>query len=263
VWLVHQHRPIYDLFATQFSDFSDDPRSEALRRRLMKEDTAQIASCECIAGISRNVIHRLNEFNGIQGRVLYPPLPSGSRYYNDKEEPYILSVGRICRIKRLDLLIKALPAIDAQLSLKVVGQTDDPEFLDYIQNEIAKHHLQSRVHFIGRVDEAELLRIFARAMIVYYAPYDEDYGFVSLEAFASGKPVISATDSGGILEFVEHHENGLIAEPNSNSIAEAVNTLFHDPERRIAYGRAGYSVIRERGLLEQGWEDVISQLLAG
>jgi len=263
VWLVHQHRPIYDLFATHFSDFSDDPRSEALRRRLMKEDTAQISSCQRIAGISWNVIHRLNEFNGIQGQVLYPPLPCGSRYYNDQEEPYILSVGRICRIKRLDLLIKALPAIDTQLSLKVVGQPDDPEFFDYIQNEIARHHLQSRVHFVGRVDEGELLRIFARSMMVYYAPYDEDYGFVSLEAFASGKPVISATDSGGILEFVEDEVNGLVTEPQSIGIANAVNKLFHDPERRIAYGRAGFSIVQERGLLERGWDDVISQLLVG
>lgn len=263
VWLVHQHRPIYDLFATQFSDFSDDPRSEALRRRLMREDTAEISRCQRIAGISRNVIHRLNEFNGIQGQVLYPPLPCGSRYYNEQEEPYILSVGRICRIKRLDLLIKAMPSIDPSLSLKVVGQPDDPEFFDYIKNEIAKHHLQARVHFIGRLDDAELLRIFARSMMVYYAPYDEDYGFVSLEAFASGKPVISATDSGGILEFVEHQVNGLVSEPDSADIAIAVNELFHNSDRRIAYGSAGFSVIQERGLLERGWDDVISQLLIG
>jgi glycosyltransferase involved in cell wall biosynthesis len=263
VWLVHQHRPIYDLFATQFSDFSDDPRSEALRRRLMREDTAQISSCQRIAGISRNVIHRLNEFNGIKGQVVYPPLPCGSRYYKDNEEPYILSVGRICRIKRLDLLIKALPAISSELSLKVVGQPDDPEFFEYIKNEIAKHHLQSRVHFIGRVEEAELLRLFARSMMVYYAPYDEDYGFVSLEAFASSKPVISATDSGGILEFVEHQVNGLVVEPNITGIANAVNVLLHSPEKRVAYGSQGFSVIQERGLLERGWDDVISQLLIG
>ncbi len=263
VWLVHQHRPIYDLFATQFSDFSDDPRSEALRRRLMREDIAQISSCQRIAGISRNVIHRLNEFNGIQGRVLYPPLPCGSSYYSDGEEPYILSVGRICRIKRLDLLIKALPAIDSQLSLKIVGQPDDPEFFEYIKNEIAKHHLQARVHFMGRVDEGALLKLFARSMMVYYAPYDEDYGFVSLEAFASHKPVISAVDSGGILEFVEHEVNGLVAEPTITGIAEAVNTLFHSPETRVAYGEQGFTVIQECGLLERGWDDVISQLLVG
>jgi glycosyltransferase involved in cell wall biosynthesis len=261
VWLVHQHRPIYDLFGTQFSDFSDDPRSEAIRRRLMREDTNEIASCRVIAGISRNVISRLHEFNNLIGEVLYPPLPCGNRYYCSPDEPYILAIGRICRIKRVDLLIKALPLITNNLTIKIIGQPDDPEFFEYIKNEIAKHHLNHRVQFLGRIPDEELLRVLSKAMMVYYAPFDEDYGFVSLEAFASHKPVISATDSGGILEFVEHEVNGLVVEPVIEKIADAANRLFFEEQQRLLYGQNGYQRVLDCGLLDQGWDKVIDHLM--
>jgi glycosyltransferase involved in cell wall biosynthesis len=261
VWLVHQHRPIYDLYASSFSDFSDDPRSEAIRRRLMRADTNAIRECKTIAGISRNVVQRLEEFNGITGKVLYPPLPCGNDYYCAEEQPYILSVGRICRIKRLDLLVKALPTIDPSLHLKVVGQPDDPEFFDYVQNEIKKHHLQHRVHFLGRVEDKELLRLFAQCMIVYYAPFDEDYGFVSLEGMASSKPVLSAYDSGGILEFVRKDDTGAVVEPTVHGIAIGVNDLFHNPEKRQVLAAKGRQEIEARGLTDQGWDNVIAELL--
>lgn len=261
LWLVHQHRPIYDLFGTQFSDFSDDPRSEALRRILMREDYAAIKECRSIFGISQNVIDRLWEYNSIEGRVLYPPLPCGGRYFCAQEEPYIVSIGRICRIKRLDLLVKALPSIDSHIKLKVVGQPDDPEFFDYLQNEIAKHHLQHRVEFLGRVSDDALLELLARCMLVYYAPFDEDYGFVSLEAMASSKPVLACTDSGGILEFVTHEVTGYVVEPNVDAVAEGVNALAHDSSLRERLGQSGRSLVQTQGLLESGWDEVVDSLL--
>jgi glycosyltransferase involved in cell wall biosynthesis len=261
LWLVHQHRPIYDLFGTQFSDFSDDPRSEALRRILMKEDNAAIQECQSIFGISQNVIDRLWEYNSIEGKVLYPPLPCGGRYYCLDEEPYIVSIGRICRIKRLDLLVKALPSIDSQVKLKVVGQPDDPEFFEYLQNEIAKHHLKHRVEFLGRVDDDALLELLARCMLVYYAPFNEDYGFVSLEAMASSKPVIACSDSGGILEFVTHEVTGYVVEPQIDAVAQGVNALVADRGLRERISAAGRSLVQTRGLLESGWDEVIDSLL--
>src|SRR5690606_8202390 len=95
LWLVHQHRPIYDLHAGPYSDFSDDPRDEALRRMLADADMKAIRECAYISGISKNVVDRLAHFNGIAGEVLYPPLPLGQRYRAGDSKDYILSVGRL------------------------------------------------------------------------------------------------------------------------------------------------------------------------
>ena len=262
LWLVHQHRAIYDLFGTRYSDFSDDPRDEALRRMLVDGDTKVIGECSVVSGISKNVVERLKNYNGISGIALYPPLPLGGRYESREGENYILSVGRICSIKRVDLMLKALPIIHQFIKLKIVGTPDEPGVMEYLKNEIAKHHLWDRVEFMGRVSDDELIDLYSRALGVYYAPFNEDYGYVTLEAFASGKPVITARDSGGVLEFVEHEKNGLIVEPTTDGIGHGVNRLVEDREFAARLGRNGIETIREQGLDAGGWDKVINPLLA-
>ncbi len=89
-----------------------------------------------------------------------------------------------------------------------------------------------------------------------YAPFDEDYGYVTLEAFLASKPVITATDSGGTLEFVVDGANGFVCEPDARAIAAAINRLAADPSLAERLGRAGRSVAQTIG-----WDDVIEQLL--
>ncbi|WKZ56593.1 MAG: glycosyltransferase family 4 protein [Bdellovibrionota bacterium] len=262
LWLVHQHRPLYELYAGRYSDFSDDPRDEELRALLSSGDGKAIAECQCITGISKNVVERLRQFNGIDGTPLYPPLPLGDRYRTAPGEDFVLSVGRLCAIKRVDLMIKALPIVHRNVHLKVVGTPDEPGILDYFNNEIAKHHLQDRVEFLGRVDDATLLDLYARCRAVYYGPHDEDYGYVTLEAMASAKPVVTTTDSGGVLEFVQHEEQGLVVAPTTDAIGHAVNRLIEDPALASRLGAGGRQYIESSGLASSGWDNVVSTLLS-
>lgn len=181
-------------------------------------------------------------------------------YYSEPftKPPFILSVGRICTIKRVDLIVKSLPMIDDNIVLKIVGVPDEDGVETYLKNEIEKHHLWHRVQFLGRVSKEELLRLFAQCFAVYYAPFDEDYGFVTLEALASGKPVITATDSGGVLDFIRHGQNGVIAPPTESDITKAVNQLYQDNNY--------YSQILERtkdSVKTNSWNEVIQGLTLG
>lgn len=262
LWLVHQHRSIYDLYGGRYSDFSDDPRDEQLRRALVKGDDRVIRECTFISGISKNVIQRLETFNEIKGVVLYPPLPHRGAYRNAPPQDYVLSVGRLCAIKRVDLMIKALPVIHNFVKLKVVGTPDEPGVMEYFRNEIDKHHLWERVEFLGRVSDEDLINLYAGSLAVYYAPHNEDYGYVTLEAFASSKPVVTAEDSGGVLEFVKDNENGLVVTPDSDAIGHAVNRLVEDKEYAHTLGRAGRTLIDGLGIQEKGWDEVIAGLLS-
>ena len=263
VWLVHQLRNLYDLFGGRYSDISDDPRDESLRRVLMEGDTKTLQEACYLSSISKNVSERLQNFNGLTSEVLYPPLPLGTQYYSAQAQPYILSVGRLCDIKRVDLMIKAMPHVHISHTLKIVGTPDHPGIMDYFNNEIAKHDLKSRIHFLGRVDNAELLRLYAECRAVYYAPLEEDYGYVTIEAMASGKPVITARDSGGVLEFIKDQENGLICEQaTSEEFAHACNRLIENPELAQRLGETGKRQILDLGMHESGWDTIISRLLS-
>ena len=262
LWLVHQHRPIYDLYGGRYSDISDDPRDEQLRRTLVDADTRMISECQYISGISQNVIDRLWRFNGIGGDVLYPPLALGTRYHVNPAENYILSVGRICSIKRVDMMIKALPIVHNFVKLKVVGAPDEPHVMEYLKNEIDKHHLWERVEFVGRVSDDELLDLYSRSLAVYYAPHNEDYGYVTLEGMASSKPVITAHDSGGVLEFIKHEVSGLVVEPTTDAIGHAANRLIENREFAASLGCTGRAYIDSTGMLQSGWNSIIDGLLS-
>lgn len=262
LWLVHQHRALYDLYGSRFSDISDDPRDEALREMLVTADTKVMGECAYRSGISANVVKRLQHFNGLDSEVLYPPLPLGNRYRTAPAEPFVLSVGRLCSIKRVDLMIKALTIVHSHVHLHVVGTEDEPGVMNYFLNEIGKHHLQARVKFLGRVSDDDLIDQYARAAVVYYAPHDEDYGYVTLEGMASSKPILTAHDSGGTLEFVRHEETGLVVEPTVDAVGHAVNRCIENPELSERLGRAGRVWIEGSGLLDAGWDRVVSRLLS-
>lgn len=262
VWLVHQHRPAYDLFGTRFSDFSDDPRDEVIRRKLLDGDTTVLSEAQYLSGISQNVVDRLKTFHSLNAEVLYPPLPLGTQYHCEASEPYVLSVGRICSIKRIDFLIKALPMVHEFVKLKIAGTADEPGVMEYLQNEIAKHHLTHRVEFLGRVSDEELLKLYANCRCVYYAPFNEDYGYVTLEAFASSKPLVTAHDSGGVLEFARDGENSLIVEPTLDGISKGINQFIEDEDKAKRFGRNGHELIQNLGVLSYGWEKVIQGLLS-
>lgn len=263
VWLVHQHRPIYELHGGPYSDFSDDPRDEALRQALHQGDTKALGEAQYLAGISKNVVDRLKTFNHLDGVTLYPPLPLAGQYRCEAAENYILSVGRICGIKRVDLLIKALPRIHQFMKVKIVGSPDEPGIMEYLRNEIDKHHLWDRVEFLGRVDNSQLIDLYAKAFAVYYAPHNEDYGYVTLEAMASAKPVITATDSGGTLEFIRHNQNGVVVAPTIDGLVDGVNQLVSDPTRAAELGIAGRETLGALGLLGAGgWDQVVAGLLS-
>ncbi len=90
-----------------------------------------------------------------------------------------------------------------------------------------------------------------------YAPVDEDYGYVTVEAFLSGKPVVTCTDSGGTLEFVVDGESGFVVEPQAEAIGTAIDRLYRNRDRASEMGAAG----RPR-VADIGWDLVVESLTA-
>ena len=258
IWMIHQHRQLYELYGSRYGDFSTSDSDQALREILLRTDRKILCEASKIACISKNVATRLAQYSGVQSTVLEPPLPLEDRYRSsDNTEPYILSVGRLCSIKRVDLLLKALPMIDSDLGLRIVGTADEPQIEAYLQSEIRKHSITHRVRMLGRVSDEELLSLYASALAVYYAPFDEDYGFVTLESLESGVPVLSATDSGSVLDYVVNDKNGLLVEPTPEAIAQGFNRIYREKD---FYSQLR-NFIRSQPLCTPDWGNVIDSLL--
>lgn len=255
-WLVHQYRQAYDWFGTPLSDLTGTPDDVRFRRWLAALDRRTIGESRAIYAISRNVAARLQRFNGLEATALYPPLRPG--FCPGPVGDYVLHLNRLDAAKRVDLLLRAaaqVPAASPPLRYIIAGEGPDRAALERLAATLG---LGERVHFAGRVPDAEAFALYAGARAVYYAPVDEDYGFATVEAFASGKPVITTTDAGGVLEFVEDGVTGFVTPPEPARVAESLARVAANPDLCAGLGDVG-----RRRVADITWDGVVDTLLAG
>jgi glycosyltransferase involved in cell wall biosynthesis len=253
VWLIHQHREAYDLCGTVYSDFAHVEEDVGLRERLLRLDREMLGECRRVFTNARNTAERLAAFNGLASEPLYHPPPLAGRLTPGRYGDYVLFVGRLEAIKRPDLAIEAMRHVDNPIRLVIVGDGTRRAPAEALAHSAG---VADRVEFRGTVDDNELLGLYRDALAVIYTPYDEDFGYVTLEAFLAAKPVITSTDSGGPLEFVTNGVNGSVCRPESDAIAAAINQLARDRARAAALGEAGAA--RARAI---SWDLVIDRLL--
>jgi glycosyltransferase involved in cell wall biosynthesis len=252
-WLIHQYRAAYELCGTEYSDFAHTELDVGLRDTLMRLDTQMLQECRAVFSNARNTAARLSKYNGLRAEALYHPPQLAPRLVAGPYCDYVLSVGRIESVKRVDLIIKAMVGVDSRIRLVVAGDGTQRE---HTEQAAAQAGVSDRVTFLGNVGDDDLIGLYAGALAVIYPPFDEDFGYVTLEAFLARKPVITCTDSGGPNEFVVDGVNGFVCAPDPEALAAAVNQLAGDPSRAAALGDAGHDVARRIT-----WDGVIEKLV--
>jgi glycosyltransferase involved in cell wall biosynthesis len=252
VWLVHQFRQAYELDRTELGEYGEDTFDRAARRAVHRLDRTTLSEAKRLFAISENVASRLEQSVGLEAEVLRPP-PQPLEYRCDEYGDFVLSVGRLDRAKRVDLLLEAAAA-DGDLRVVIAGEGPDRPRLE----ELARaNRLDGRITFTGRLDDDALTDQYARCGAVFYAPIDEDMGFVPFEAFLAEKPVVTTRDAGGPLEVVEDRRTGLVCEPTAGAVADALAWLRSHPDEARAQGRAG------RGVAAQlTWDTTVDRLLS-
>jgi glycosyltransferase involved in cell wall biosynthesis len=251
-WLIHQYRAAYELCGTEYSDFAHTELDVGVRDTLMKLDTEMLGECRAIFANARNTASRLAKFNGLTAEPLYHPPKLASRLVPGPYTDYVLSVGRIESVKRVDLIIAAMTSIPSPIRLIVAG---DGTQRQNAERAAAIAGVSDRITFLGNVGDEDLIDLYARALAVVYPPFDEDFGYVTLEAFLARKPVITCTDSGGPNEFVVDGVNGYVCAPEPDDLAAAISRLTADPARAAALGDAGHDVAAAIT-----WDGVIEKL---
>ncbi len=252
VWLVHQFRQAYELDRTELGQFGESAQDRAVRRQVHDLDRVALGEASRLFATSRNVAGRLERSTGLVAEVLPHP-PQSLAYRDDGPGDFILSVGRLDRAKRIDLLIEAATH---EPSLRVVVAGDGPD-RERLEQLVVAQGLQGRVRVAGRVSASELEDLYATCSSTFYAPVDEDFGMGPYESFLSGKPVITATDAGGPLEVVHDGSTGRVVSPEAAEVAAAAVWLREHPDEAAAFGRAGRAVA-----VEVTWDRAIERLLS-
>jgi glycosyltransferase involved in cell wall biosynthesis len=256
-WLNHTMREYYDLW--------DRLRPTLSRKGLVKEQVRRTlihAADRYLLGRnvtnlfvqSRTIQARLAMWPEVRSTVLYPPAPQRP-YRCDGYGDYIFLVSRLAPLKRADLLIQALATPDGQgIRAVIAGEGEERARLETL---VATLGLSDRVQLTGRLDDERMLDHLARCRAVCFPPLQEDYGFVTVEAFASRKAVVTCRDSGGPAELVRDGVEGVVVDPTPASLAGALRRLVDDRALAERMGSAAFEAGQKLN-----WPDAVRQLTA-
>jgi len=255
VWLFHQHRGSYDTVDSPWSDIGTDDISLEVQRLMIEWDNRALGEARRVFTISAAVADRLARYNGLVGTPLYHPPPLHDRLHAGPFGRYVLCPTRLAANKRPQLAVEPLAHVTSDVASIVAGRGALAADLTHLVDRLG---LRDRVRLAGFVPDDDLVELFAGALAVIYAPLDEDYGYVTLQAFRAGKPVITAADSGGVLEWVTDGHNGIVTDGTPEAIAEAVDRLAADPQEAQRMGEAGRELVHDLS-----WQPVVDRLLGG
>jgi glycosyltransferase involved in cell wall biosynthesis len=143
---------------------------------------------------SNYVANRISHYYRRGSTVINPPIDTGKAFISDDPEEYYLAVGRLVPYKQTEILIQACNSLGRVL--RIVGDGPEMKRLRSIAGPT--------IHFIGKLNAEELWHTYAQCRALLFAA-DEDFGMVSLEAQACGRPVI-AYGKGGSLETVRGYQ---------------------------------------------------------
>ena len=257
LWIMHQYRAAYNLWDTPFDDLSTYPDGAQVREWIRNADNRLIPQAKKVFANSKTVADRLRRYNKIESQPLYHPPPRAESLRCGEQGDYIFYPSRLEPQKRQELLIEAAQFLRTPVKIVLAGGSRDAKRYESL---VRKYRVEDRVCLRGFVEDSEVIELYANALGVCYLPFDEDYGYVTLEGMLSGKPLVVARDGGGAAEFIDHGSEGLLVEPEPRAIAESLDSLYADRARAHAMGERGREKLKAMNL---SWENVVASLING
>lgn len=259
LWLLHQLRQMYDLWGTPLQGIPDTPEWRGVREAVIRADNEFLGEVKHIYTNGKVVSDRLKRFNNIDSEVLVPPLLNPERFSCGAQGDYLFYPSRLGAGKRQALAIEAMRYCKSEVKLVVAGSPDYPQYLEECRSLIERFGLEDRVvlksTFISEKEKEELL---ANCLGCLYLSFLEDsWGYVTIEAYYSSKPVITCLDSGGPLEVVLDGETGFAVAPEPEALAEAMDRLYMDRNSAARMGTSGYRRLKDYN----SWPNVIRKLV--
>lgn len=261
LWFIHHIRVLYDLWESDYHGYPDDAHHRRIRAALHAADTAAIDEARHVFTNSRVVADRLQQYNGVAGEILYPPVFAPERFHCAGYGDEVVYVCRLEHHKRQHLLIDAMAQTKTSVRLRLCGTGSSPGYAQTLRAQIAALGLEGRVTLEDRwISEEEKVARLSTCLAAAYLPLDEDsYGYPSIEASHARKAILTTTDSGGVLELVTDGVNGLVVAPDAAALGAALDRLHSD---RALAETLGIAAEARLGELHISWPHVIDRMLA-
>jgi glycosyltransferase involved in cell wall biosynthesis len=209
-------RYLWELYPAHRKDFPGNPIVKALyapiSSYLRTWDFSTAARVDGFMANSLNVKRRIFKTYRRASRVVYPPVATES-FRCEPSEGYSLIVSELVPYKRLDYAVRTFARTGRRL--KIAGK--GPQYAAL--NRMAAPNIE----FCGGVSDEQLRDLYARCSN-FIVPGEEDFGITTVEALASGKPIV-ALARGGSVEIVQKGCGLLYASADEDGLDEALRSL--------------------------------------
>lgn len=255
LWLIHQHRTLYDLENTEYDSWRFQKNSRVIRKKIRQLDNRFLAEFKRIYTNGKTTAKRLKKFNGFEAEPLFPVPHLAERIQPGEYGNKIIYIGRLEPNKRVDLLISSLPFLK-NVKVSIIGKGRDEDLIR-LKKLIADCGVSDKCDLVGYLSDDELLDYLSRARGIFYSPFDEEYGYATIEAFLAKKPVITCDDSGEVQSFVKETGGGLISDTDPKNIAENISKIYKMSDHELnAMALPGYEFAKKIT-----WDKIIEKLV--
>jgi len=146
---------------------------------------------------SHYVAKRIKKYYKKEAKVIYPPVNTSFYQPGDKIENYYLVVSRLIPYKKVDLVVEAFN--DLGLPLKIIGRGSEEKKL--------RKKAKANIEILSNLSDEDVRKYYS-SCLAFIAPQEEDFGITTVEALASGRPVI-AYRQGGATEIITEGITGI------------------------------------------------------
>lgn len=234
-----------------------DPLIKLYRAAGQRFDRTATRSAKLVLVNSVFIHDRVKEIYGIEPVISYHGVDTDifAPGTSPAKGTYVLSVGAIQPHKGYDFLITSFGKIDESLRppLYLIGNMENPSEQIRLQALAKANHVD--LHIEVGLDQTALTQRYKDALFVAYAPYNEPFGLVPLEAMACAKPVVGVNE-GGVKETVVDCYTGFLVERDPLKFGQAIQRLVSDPVLAEQYGENGRRHVTENW----SWERSVAEL---
>ena len=172
--------------------------------------------------ISKTSQKRVKKYYKRDSVIIYPGIDL-EKFKMGEYKDYVLSVARLVSAKRVEVLAKSMDYVEnKKVKLYMVGDGNEKEKIKKITEK------NSNIKLISYASDEELIDLYSNCLAVAYIPINEDFGFVPIEAGASGKATIGA-DEGGLRETIINGKTGfLIKRVTPQNIAKKIDYFINN-----------------------------------
>jgi glycosyltransferase involved in cell wall biosynthesis len=158
-------------------------------------------------------------------------------------------------MKRQRVLVEAARHLRSGMRIIIAGRGSGRE-IETLERIAVQSGTKDRIRFAGEISVEEKLDLYARCSAVFFGAYNEDLGYIPLEAFLAHKPVLTLPDAGEALQFVRDGENGYIVS-GQEELAARLDGIAADPSLAMRLGECGFRTMRSKNI---SWDAVVESL---